>query len=300
MHVISASRRTDIPAFHADWFINRIRSGHAGVLSPFGGGKSEVSLIPEDVIAIVFWTKDAGPILRHLGELQNSGYCFTFLYTINNYPISLEPRVPDLGHTLQVLDSLTERFPGPMVRWRYDTIVLTDVLDRNWHLQNFRYLCERLSKYSRECIFSFCDYYKKTVRNMENFVPNHIRPDEAFCKEMTEEMAELAYGQGISLASCAHDYLVSSRVAKARCIDSDFLFQVADSLEKKEAVKRLKKSPTRKECGCAASFDIGAYDTCYHGCVYCYANATPGRVLDNRPVADPGSHCLDPRYRRAK
>jgi hypothetical protein len=299
MRVISASRRTDIPAFHADWFMNRIRSGHAEVLSPFGGTKSEVSLVPEDVIAIVFWTKDAGPILQRLEELRARGYCFTFLYTINNYPIFLEPRVPNLGHTLQVLESLSARFPGPLLRWRYDTIVLTEALDRKWHLQNFRRLCDRLSKYSRECIFSFCDYYKKTIRNMESHVPDHVRPDEAFCKEMTEEMAELAYGHGISLASCAHDYLVSSRVAKARCIDPDFLFQVADSMEKKEAVKKLKISPTRKECGCAASWDIGAYDTCYHGCVYCYANAKPSRALDNCPGADPASCCLDPRYGRA-
>jgi hypothetical protein len=300
MHVISASRRTDIPAFHADWFISRIRAGHAGVFSPFGGGRSEVSLDAEDVIAVVFWTKDAGPILRSLDELRTRGYCFTFLYTINNYPVSLEPRVPNLGHTLQVLESLSERFPGPTLRWRYDTIVLTEVLDRKWHLRNFRYLCEKLSKYSRECIFSFCDYYKKTIRNMESLVPNHIRPDEAFCKEMSEEMAELADGQGISLASCAHDHLVSSRIVKARCIDPDFLFQVADSMEKKQAVKKLKISPTRKECGCAASFDIGAYDTCYHGCVYCYANANPGGALNNRPVTDSESCCLDPRHGRAK
>lgn len=300
MHVVSASRRTDIPAFHADWFINRIRSGHVGVLSPFGGAKSEVSLASEDVIAIAFWTKDAGPILSRLEELRTRGYCFTFLYTINNYPISLEPRVPNLSHTLQVLDGLSERFPGPTLRWRYDTIVLTGALDRKWHIQNFRYLCERLSRYSRECIFSFCDYYKKTVRNMESLVPGHVRPDETFCKEMAEEMAELAAEQGISLASCAHDYLVSSRVAKARCIDPDFLFQVADSPEKKEAVKKLKISPTRKECGCAASYDIGAYDTCYHGCVYCYANARPSRALDSRPVTDSEGYCLDPRYGRAK
>jgi hypothetical protein len=300
MHVISASRRTDIPAFHAEWFINRIRSGHVGVLSPFGGGKSEVSLAAEDVIAVVFWTKNARPILQHLGELRSSGYCFTFLYTINNYPISLEPRVPDLGHTVQVLNSLIERFPGPILRWRYDTIVLTDILDRKWHMENFRKLCGILSKYSRECIFSFCDYYKKTIRNMELFAPAHVRPDEAFCVEMAGEMAELADEHGISLASCAHDYLVSSRVAKARCIDPDLLLRVADSVEKKEAVKKLKISPTRKECGCAASFDIGAYDTCYHGCVYCYANASPTRALDCRPVSDPASYCLDPRYHRAK
>ena len=78
MHVISASRRTDIPAFHADWFMKRIRSGMVGVVSPFGRGISEISLVPEDVSAIVFWTKNAAPILEHLSELQRKGYCFTF------------------------------------------------------------------------------------------------------------------------------------------------------------------------------------------------------------------------------
>ncbi len=299
MHVISASRRTDIPAFHADWFMNRIRSGRVGVVSPFGRGISEISLVPEDVSAIIFWTKNAAPILEHLAELQRKGYCFTFLYTINNYPISLEPCVPDFGLTLQVLNDLTDRFPGPILRWRYDTIVLTDALNRKWHIQNFRKLCEKFSKYTNICIFSFCDYYRKTIRNMETFVPTHVRPDAAFCKDMAEEMAELAAEQGISLASCAHDFLVSSKIAKARCIDPDYLLEVVDSAQKKEAVNKLKIAPTRKECGCAASLDIGAYDTCYHGCVYCYANASPIRS-DNRPPTDSASYCLYSRHVRAK
>jgi hypothetical protein len=299
MHVISASRRTDIPAFHADWFINRIRSGTVGVVSPFGRGMSEISLVPEDVSAIVFWTKNAAPILKHLSELQTSGYCFTFLYTINNYPISLEPCVPDLGLTLQVLNDLTDRFPGQILRWRYDTIVLTDVLDRKWHLQNFRKLCEKLFKYTNICIFSFCDYYKKTIRNMEIFVPDHVRPDVGFCKEMTEEMAEVAAEHGISLASCAHDFLVSPKIAKARCVDPAYLLELVDSAQKKEAISKLKIAPTRKECGCAASLDIGAYDTCYHGCVYCYANASPIRS-QNLPPADSESYCLHSRHLRAK
>ncbi len=299
MHVISASRRTDIPAFHTDWFMNRIRSGRVGVVSPFGRGISEISLVPEDVSAIVFWTKNAAPIVEHLAELQTRGYSFTFLYTVNNYPTSLEPCVPDIGLTLHVLNELNNRFPGPILRWRYDTIVLTDALDRKWHLQNFRGLCEQFSKYTDTCIFSFCDYYKKTIRNMETLVPGHIKPDAVFCKEMAEEMAEMAAGQGISLASCAHDFLVSPKIAKARCIDPDYLLKVVDSAPKREAISKLKIAPTRKECGCAASLDIGAYDTCYHGCVYCYANASPIR-LGRRAFMDPASYCLTSRHTAAK
>ena len=109
MHVISASRRTDIPAFHADWLMRRIRTGSARVVSPFGGGVHEVSLTSEDVIAIVFWTKNAVPLIPYLDELAALGHCFTFLYSINNYPAFLEPKVPDRGQTLRAVELLVRR-----------------------------------------------------------------------------------------------------------------------------------------------------------------------------------------------
>ncbi len=295
MHVISASRRTDIPAFHAEWFMRRIRAESVRVLSPFGGGVNEVSLAQEDVIAIVFWTKNAAPLWPYLDELTDRGHCFTFLYTINNYPAFLEPRVPDRGHTLKVVELLIRRFSASVFRWRYDTIVLTNVLNRGWHLQNFRKLCRLLSPFTTECIFSFCDYYKKTARNMERRVINEHRPCEVECIEIATEMADVAREWGISLASCAHDFLVSDKISKARCIDPMALARVVNSPERKLALTTLKTSPTRKDCGCAASRDIGAYDTCVHGCVYCYANSNPELSEKNRSLIMPDCPCLDPR-----
>jgi len=295
VHVVSASRRTDIPAFHAEWFMHRIRKGFVRVLSPFGGGIFDVSLMPQDVAAIVFWTKNAAPILPHLEELSNLGHCFTFLYTINNYPISVEPAVPEWGHTISVVEQLCGRFSPAVFRWRYDTIVLSESLSWSWHKRNFQRLCRSLAPYVRECIFSFCDYYRKTVRNMERGAQDYWRPDEAQCREMAEEMAEAAKEWGISVASCAHDLLVSENVVKARCIDPAFLSQVADSPERRAAVKELKAAPTRKDCGCAASRDIGAYDTCLHGCIYCYANADPESARRNVARIRKDSDCLDPR-----
>lgn len=294
MHVVSASRRTDIPAFHARWFMNRVRAGYARVVSPFGGGRFEVSLLAEDVAAIVFWTKNAGPLLPHLDELNDRGYCFTFLYSINNYPSRLEPGVPDRGHTMKVVEALAKKFAPSILRWRYDTIVLTETLDRQWHMANFRSLCRSLSDFTSSCIFSFCDYYRKTIRNMARLVPDHYRPDEVQCREMVEEMADIAAGRGISLSACAHDFLVSDKVGKARCIDPEFLKRVVDSDERRKAVNELKAAPTRKECGCVASRDIGAYDTCAHGCVYCYANSDPARARDNVSRISPQSDCLAP------
>lgn len=268
------------------------------VRSPFGGGIFEVSLQPEDVIAIVFWTKNADPLIPQLDELASRGFCFTFLYTVNNYPSLLEPRVPHCGHTIKVLRTLRERFPSSVVRWRYDTVVLTDELDSRWHANNFRYLCELMSPISEQCIFSFCDYYKKTVRNMDEHVPSYHIPSETECLDLSGAMAEIASNQGITLASCAHDFLVRGKIVKARCVDTDVLMAIVDSEARKTALKKLKVTPTRKECGCIASRDIGAYDTCSHGCVYCYANADGERARMNMAVLSPGDHSLDSRVKR--
>jgi Domain of unknown function (DUF1848) len=295
MHIISASRRTDIPAFHAEWFMKRIRDCSVEVASPFGGKRFEVSLDPSDVIAIVFWTKNPSPLLPYLDELVERGHCFTFLYTVNNYPIWLEPNVPELGHTLEIAKNMTQRYSSSVIRWRYDTIVLTEVLNRKWHIRNFDYLCAKLSAYVRECIFSFCDYYKKTTRNMERMAPNYYRPDDEECKAMAEELAGIARSRGITLSSCAHDFLVSDSISKARCIDPAFLTQVVDSESRKRSLAELKAAPTRRECGCAASRDIGAYDTCLHGCAYCYANTNPELAARNVALINSNSRCLDPK-----
>jgi len=294
MHVVSASRRTDIPAFHAQWFANRLREGWVRVRSPFGGGVHEVSLRADDVIAIVFWTKNAAPLMPLLDEVLASGHCFTFLYTINNYPSIIEPRVPSLDHSLRVVQTLVERYSRSSIRWRYDTIVLTDQLNPRWHAANFVTLCERLAPYTNECIFSFCDYYRKTIRNMERRVPSHARPTETECRELAEELAEIAARNSIKLLSCSHEFLVSARIGSARCIDPEFLAGVVDSAKRKQALSALKRAPTRKECHCAASRDIGAYDTCGHGCVYCYANAEPERAANNLALIGPDSPTLDP------
>ncbi|MBM3302973.1 MAG: DUF1848 domain-containing protein [Deltaproteobacteria bacterium] len=295
MYVISASRRTDIPAFYPKWFMNRVAAGYARVVAPFGGGEFRVSLKPEDVTAIVFWTKDAAPLLPYLDELVRMGHCFTFLYTINGYPPLVEPSVPDRSHTLEVVRSLARGLSRSVIRWRYDTIVLTDSLDRQWHMTNFWSLCRALSPFTTECIFSFCDYYRKTVRNMDRIVRNYTVPDEAQCVEMAQEMAEIAGQHGMVLSSCAHDFLVSEKVGKARCIDPEFLSMVVDSDERLRSLKGLKAAPTRKDCGCAGSRDIGAYDTCAHGCVYCYANSDPVRARKNVALISSHCECLDPR-----
>lgn len=294
MHVISASRRTDIPAFHSDWFMQRVQKGFASVASPYCNRLFQVSLNPKDVIAIVFWTKNAAPMLPHFDKLSALGYSIAFLYTINNYPTLVEPLVPEIGHTIGILESIARRYGPSAIRWRYDTIVMSDELDYNWHLSNFRNLCGRLAGYTDECIFSFCDYYKKTMRNMERISIPYREPTQEECVELAEMMADVARNYDITLSSCAHDFLVSGKILKGRCIDPRSLSRIVDSQDKLDALRSLRTRPTRKQCGCYASKDIGAYDTCAHGCVYCYANADLERALRNLSVISPDHDCLDP------
>lgn len=298
MHVVSASRRTDIPAFHVEWFMRRIRDRRVQVLAPFGGKVFEVSLDPFDVIAIVFWTKDAGSILNYLTELTELGYCFTFLYTINNYPHFLEPNVPPLTHTIKVVERLASL--SCSIRWRYDTIVMTDQLDERWHMENFQELARELAPFTKECIFSFCDYYKKTIRNMKCHVPGFQMPRESDCIRIAGQLSHIAETVGVTLKSCGHEFLVSDRIPRARCVDPGFLMRIVDSPERRTAVEQLKFAPTRKGCGCAASRDIGAYDTCAHGCVYCYANANSDAARRNLLRIRSDQVCLDPKVRAEK
>lgn len=296
VHIVSASRRTDIPAFHSNWFMNRARQGSVLVRSPFGGRSQVVSLTKSDVIAFVFWTKNAVPLIPRLTELKDMGHCASFLYTVNNYPPALEPRVPRLSHTMRALERLARVIPPGGVRWRYDTIVLTDSCDRAWHVKNFTKLCRLIGPFSIDCIFSFCDYYKKTLKNMARFSPDHHIPQQDESRDMTRELAMIAADANITLLSCSHDFLISSSVGKASCIDSERIAPLLDSDERRDALRNTAPRPSRSECGCVASKDIGAYDTCGHGCVYCYANANPERALENLRLIDPDAPSLDPKH----
>ncbi len=296
MHVISASRRTDIPAFYAEWLMARLREGAVSVASPFGGRVTQVSLAPADVVAIMFWTKDAGPLVKYLDEITDLGHVFGFLYSVNNYPCFLEPSVPGLGHSMKIVEQLGRRWGSQALIWRYDTIVITETLSPGWHIRNFSALCSLLAPFTSCCIFSFCDYYRKTTRNMQRFVPDHVIPDVSRRQALSAEMADIARQHGIKLAVCSDQSLANGAIAKARCLDPEMLTRIVDTAERKEAVARLRPRPTRKECGCFASTDIGAYDTCAHGCVYCYANASPGLGRENREHIRVDAAGLHPRF----
>lgn len=274
-NVISVSRRTDVPAFHAGWFWERLQEGFAEYRNPFNGQIIRVSLLPEDVRAFVFWTRNPAPLMKRLSSLEKRGTLFYFLYTINHYPKLLESSCPSLEQAVRTFRRLADRIGPKRVRWRYDPIILSREMDAEFHVRNFTKIGEKLAGSTEVCIFSFLDVYGKVKRNM-TLIPypfRHQEPSAEEQRELAEELAGIGERFGIRLLTCCEDHLVGGRIGKARCVDPELIDWIAPSDQ------ALPYRPTRDECGCVASRDIGAYDTCPHGCVYCYANASPDAAL---------------------
>ena len=274
-NIISVSRRTDIPAFHSPWFSRRLQEGFAEYRNPFNRQICRVSLRAEDVRAFVFWTRNPAPMMRGLSLLEERGTPFYFLYTINGYSEFLESSNPPLGQALKTFRRLAGRIGSDRVRWRYDPIILSRAMDADFHIRNFSKIAEGLAGSTEVCIFSFLDLYGKVKRNMK-FVPEVLRYQKAgrdTCRNLAEKLAGIGERFGIRLLACCEDGLIGGQIGKARCVDPDLIDRIAPS------GLTLPLRPSREECGCAVSRDIGAYDTCPHGCVYCYANASHETAL---------------------
>lgn len=283
MNLISASRRTDIPAFYSRWFVNRIREGFCHWVNPFGGGVSRVSLACADVLGIVFWTRYPLPLLPFLPEIEDRGYRFYFYFTLTGYGAPLECHNPPLEKAVEAFRTLSARVSPPRVHWRYDPIILSGQHTAEWHVSQFGRLADALSGSTHRCYFSFVDLYGKTRRNLARAGRETILdPTTAERMRLIGEFRDIANRYGITLYACCEDALRDAGVEKARCVDASLLGV---------DVERRRK-PTRPGCGCMQSIDIGAYDTCRFDCAYCYA--TNSSAAANRRAAshDPSDSLL--------
>ncbi len=284
--MISASRRTDIPAYHHRWLLRQLERGWCEVVNPFGGGRRRVDLRPEAVTALVLWTRDPSPMLPHLGELRDAGYPFTFLVTIVDYPPWLEPRPPDRRRVVDAVHDIVSRFGRQAVVWRYDPIVLTTGTPPAYHLDRVATLAADLAGTGDRCIVSWVDLYRKTLRNLEPALAAAgealLPADPARDAALLADLAAALGRHGFAPELCCEPDLVTDAVPPASCVDDGHLTRLLG-----RAVT-LPRRPTRPGCGCRASTDIGRYDTCPRGCVYCYANRTPGAVAGMEPCPDQG------------
>ena len=265
--------------------MNRVREGHARWRNPFSGVQYTVSLKPEDVSAIVFWSKNYAPLIPHLDELDRAGWGMVFHFTITGLPRPFEPLVPDAGEAVQCARSLAERYGPDAVLWRYDPVLISSVTSPEYHLSRFAELCRAMEGATRTCFFSFAVFYGKVLRNTQaleaeaQIVCYDLPRDDRV--ELALGMADIAAEHGIEMLSCCGDYLVGGRIRKAHCVDPELLTRLFA-----DRIGQVRARPTREECGCFESTDIGAYDTCPHGCVYCYANTGKAAAVANHARHD--------------
>lgn len=315
--IISASRSTDIPAFYAKWFFNRLAKGYCVWYNPFNRQKMYVSFARCKVI--VFWTKNPKPILPYLHELDEQGIHYYFQVTLNDYTAEgFELNVPSVEERIRTFRELSKKIGHERMIWRFDPLILTPdmtprtLLNRIWKIGN------QLKGYTDKLVFSFVDVkaYRKVQSNLVKetscFTKENVEDAEAKEWEqqvLAEGLAKLrddwaSEGWNIRLATCAEDVdLAAYGIEHNRCIDGELMERVFGN--DKELVyylhtgklpepdlfgtlpdipadkKNLKDKGQRKVCGCMVSKDIGMYDTCRHFCVYCYANTSRECVQRN-------------------
>lgn len=316
--IISASRSTDIPAFYAKWFFNRLAKGYCVWMNPFNRQKMYVSF--RHCKAVVFWTKNPESILPYLYKLDELGIHYYFQMTLNDYVREgFEPNVPSVERRIEAFRKLSGQIGRERVIWRFDPLILTPsltpriLLNRIWKIGN------QLKGYTDKLVFSFVDVkaYRKVQSNLIKetscFTKENLETaemNEAQRQEMVEGLVKLreiwkAGGWNLTLATCAEEIdLERYGIEHNRCIDGELMERLWS--EDKELVyylhtgklpepdlfdempsvpierKNLKDKGQRKACGCMVSKDIGMYDTCRHFCVYCYANTNKECVLKNK------------------
>lgn len=284
--ILSVSRRTDIPAFYTPWFMNRLREGFVLVRNPMNYHQvSRVSLSPSVIDCIVFWTKNGAPLLPYLESISAS-YPFYFQYTLNAYHSEIEPGLKTLDSRISAFQSISKQIGANRIIWRYDPILFSDKYPLEWHIDRFSYILEKLCGFTRECVFSFIDLYEKVKTNIKGLNIRECSPEEI--DQISSSFSTIANKRGLRLRTCAEAVdLEKYGIAHGCCVDGKLISELTGWN------MSAKKDPNqRQECGCLESIDIGQYNTCRHGCKYCYANFNQQSVITFSKKHDPHSPFL--------
>ena len=327
--ILSVSRSTDIPAFYAEWFVNRLREGYVVWYNPFNQRPMRVSF--ERVKVIVFWTKNPAPLIPYLPELDRRGVHYYFQFTLNDYEREgFESRVPSLDQRIDTFRQLSGLLGKERVIWRFDPMLLAPGLSPRQLLARIWRLGNRLQGSTDKLVFSFVDVlaYRKVQQNLLRetdglFTKDTLplaEPSAAQRQELVEGLVKLrkawsAEGWSLSLATCAEQAdLEQYGIAHNRCIDGDLIARLwpddrpllyylrTGGLPQSDlfggipplppVARNLKDKGQRQACGCILSKDIGMYNTCPHLCVYCYANSSRTVVCANHRRHDPTAPSL--------
>lgn len=290
--IVSASYRTDIPAYYGAWFLRRLASGYCRVASPFGGKPAKIDLHPHSVAGFVFWTRNIGPFRPALEELSRQKIAFVAQFTVTGYPRALEPGTIDSETAIGQAKQIANEFGRRALVWRYDPIVISDLTPVDYHRRNFAALARALEGASDEVVISFVQAYRKTRRGLDaaaaegGFAWRDPPAEEK--RDLVARLGAIAAERGMALTICAQpDHLIPG-IRGARCIDALRLGDVAG-----RAIEAREKG-NRPFCLCHESRDIGAYDSCAQGCVYCYAVGSRDLARARLRAHDPAGEFLIP------
>ncbi len=281
--ILSVSRRTDIPAHFSEWFLGRLKAGYALVRNPVNHAQiSRITLSPDVIDCIVFWSKDPRNLLPYLPEIDRLGYRYYFQFTLTPYGEDLEPKLRRKEEIEQTLLLLSEKIGKQRIVWRYDPIILNNTWSIERHQAEFARMCEKFSHAVRSVTISFVDRYPK----LKTDLIRPISPEEM--RELGEFIGNTAANYRLPVHTCCETVdLTTYGITKGSCIDPLIVEELAD---RHMTIHRDKNQ--RPGCGCCESFDIGVYNTCPYGCVYCYANFSPESTLHNLEQYAPAGELL--------
>jgi hypothetical protein len=245
---------------------------------------SKISLNREVVDCIVFWTKNPESMLPKLSLIDDYNYYFQF--TLNPYDADFETDVPRKASVIDTFKRLSDKIGPQRIIWRYDPIIINNSIDIEYHEKYFDLLAKKLHKHTAKCIISFVDNYRKTGKAFKVFGIQEI--DDHRKRILAQKISEIARHYNLKIETCAEDIDLSDLgIEHARCIDP---YLIENILGVK--INCQKDLNQRKPCGCINSIDIGAYNTCAHGCIYCYASHSKDSVRRNIANYDVNSPLL--------
>lgn len=282
--ILNTGSRTDIPAYYSEWFYNRIKEGCVLVRNPYYPEQvSRYRLTPDVVDVICFCTKNPEPMIKRLEELRN--FRQLWYVTVTPYGKEIEPGVPEKTVIMDSFKRLSDIAGIKAVSWRYDPIFITEKYSLDFHLESFERMAENLQGYVDNCVISFIDLYEKTKRNFPDV--REVRREEQ--EIIGREFVKTGKKYGILIRSCCEGTLLEKYgVDTSGCMTKEVIERAAGC---PLAVPKSKK-PAREMCSCLLGNDIGMYNTCGHGCIYCYANYDSETVMRNRKLHDPASPFL--------
>ena len=271
-HIISVSRRTDVPAHYAEWFLARVRQGFCEYVHPFSRKRFRVSLRPADVLGIVFWSRDYRPMLPHLAALLEQ-YVFYSHLTLTGHGPALEPNAMPLETAIAAARDVARLIGPEKLVWRFDPVVFTQSGSADDTLARMRHLAHELEGATRHCVISHMSPYRRQARAFAERGLTWDEPSPELRREVAARLAEVASQHGMTLSVCCNADVVGPGVSAASCVSAHRLRSLGALIP-----EGWPRGPSRASCGCDRSVDIGAYDTCPSGCAYCYANQDHARA----------------------